>query len=183
MLFRLEIKNMSSILGMFGSGGQGMSTERMSHENAKLIQRQVLYEREKRERQKSDLREKIDAVKSAQKAKIGASGVALEGSPAEALMRTEAEGQRAIDDIEYWGKKSEYEAWKAAKLMRKAGDYALVNGLLSSGGQGVEYGYKVSQGFSFSGTGGAKTKNPMTGEVDSSGTDSGGWSFDWFSLF
>ena len=174
---------MTSVLGMFGSGSQGRTTQMMAKENAKTIKRQMSYQTQKSKEQIADIEEKTIAIKSAQRAKIGASGVMLEGSPAESIIETERRANKAINNIQYWDRINQYEALREARFTKSAGNYAFVNGMLSSGGQATAYGVKIANSFSSGtsgGTEGMKTKNPATGETT---TTSSGWSFDWSVLW
>ena len=148
-------------MGMFGSASQGTTEKKMADENAELIWRQMVYEQKKSKEDEALFRENVDALKSAQKAKIGASGVRSEDSPIEAILKTESDAQRAIEQKRYWDKIGLYEQNKARRITYSAGNYALVNGMMSAGGKGASYAGNIYSATQKSG--------------DAGMFDSGGW--------
>ena len=105
-------------------------TQKAGNYESRAIWRQGLYQWWKSEEDIVNFQKQVDAIKSAQKAKIGAAGVTSEGSPTEAILSTQTQANQAIERKRFWEQVNLQEARTSMRLTRKAANMSTWSGML-----------------------------------------------------
>lgn len=166
------------ITSAVGSWSQGYTSYKMGAEQWHQARREMAYKNIQSAEEVRQMENELAEIEGQQKSRYGASGVKMEGSPADVMLATEREGRHQIEYKQMMDRFQVMEIRRAGRLAKKAGQMAFISGAFLGGGQAAGgIGSALSKsGSPFDSLASSKMKSPYSGKMGAGG-GSGGFNF------
>jgi hypothetical protein len=135
---------MSTVMGSIGSFSQGMTQYQAGKEQMRTAKRQSYYKMAQSKAEVAKMEADLSKLQGTQKARYGASGVKMEGSPMDVMLATEREGRNTIAYKKLMDMAQVQELLRAGKLAQRAGGMAALGSTISGFSNIGSGAYKMS---------------------------------------